>query len=108
MKYLILILALLLVLPPAQAGPCGTAQGQVSSEAVESGHDCCPGDEAEKADEAPACEGQAHCGACIAGCAAIAATSTGISSWPRDYTCYLSAANLSPSHDTPPFRPPIS
>jgi hypothetical protein len=108
MKILILILALFMTVPPVQAGVCDMDQGQISSNMVDSKHDCCPEDDAATQEEEKACDGQLHCGVCTAGTVAVLPMSDSPVTWEKQYVCRLLTASLAPSHTSPPYRPPIS
>jgi hypothetical protein len=108
MKILILILALSMTVTPVQAGVCDMDQGQISSQVADSGHDCCPEDEAATQEEEKACDGLFHCGVCTAGTAVVLPLSDSVVTWEKQYVCRLSTASLTPSHTSPPYRPPIS
>lgn len=101
-------LALMLAAPPVEAGACFMNAGQDASMAAESGHDCCPNDNPGTADEDPACDGSVHCGACVSGTAAIPSAAQNLFFWENTLGGHSLAASLPPSHDSPPFRPPIS
>ena len=108
MKFLVLILALLMAVPPVQAGVCAMNAGQESAAMADQGHDCCPGESSEMADEDPACDGSSHCGACVTGTAAISSAVQNLFDWDVCLDGHPLAASLPPSHDSPPYRPPIS
>jgi hypothetical protein len=109
MKYLLLILALLIALPTAQAGGCGMGGMQDSIEqAAADNHDCCPDEAADREPADQACEDGAHCSGCIITFAMVP-LALELNWHPRplaDFTLLLT--RLVPSHSAPPYRPPIS
>jgi hypothetical protein len=108
MKILTLLLVLLIAVPPVQAGGCAMDHGPDSADSAMAGHDCCPERQADPAPADSACDGPSHCGACVAGFAVISAPGQGDVQWFGALAVTIRAAELSPSHDLPPFRPPIS
>jgi len=114
MKYLALILAILMAVPTVQAGFCDMDQEQGSAPHADmqhqqqgnsSVHDCCDtGDTGEN----QGCDNMVPCGFCTAGLTGITALAGEPARWTRQYDCSLSDGCLTPSHSSPPFRPPIS
>ena len=108
MKYLLLILAILIALPSAQAGVCGMGGMQDSIEQASEGHDCCPD---EGVDEAPAeqpCEGGSHCAGCIITVAVVPLSLEAAAHQLPHADFTVPMAQLVPSHSAPPYRPPIA
>lgn len=109
MKYLLLIMALLLALPPVQAGGCGVGglQDPVQQSAG-ANHDCCPSNAVEDDAQERACEDGSHCAGCIITVAVVPLTLASVAHLRplTDFTVPLPV--LEPSHTLPPFRPPIS
>jgi hypothetical protein len=118
MKFLILIIAIMIIAQPVQAGSCEADQGSSTEHSVMheggdshqgpdngSGHDCCDSD---KVDPQQGCDHQLQCGLCTAGVLGFAVIPSSFFIPPVNYVSTLSSGMLAPSHSSPPFRPPIS
>jgi hypothetical protein len=108
MKILTLVLVLLLAVPPVQANGCAMSEGQGSSMASEMEHDCCGNDDPAPASDTDSCDGLMHCGACVTGPAAVPSATQNLVAWDVPFVSHCMTASLPPSHDSPPYRPPIS
>lgn len=108
MKYLLLILALLIAMPTAQAGACGVGGMQDSVEQVADGHDCCPDDGAGEAPAEQPCDDGNHCAGCFITVAVVPLSVESLGHQRPNAEFTLSLAQLVPSYSAPPYRPPIS
>ncbi|MGD8346246.1 MAG: hypothetical protein PVI83_03310 [Lysobacterales bacterium] len=109
MKYLVFILALMIALPTAQAGQCGTGEREnVVEQAAANGHDCCPVDTADAAETESPCEDGAHCSGCCTAFSAVAVAFTVLVHHRPEAAFNAPLSSLFSSHSAPPFRPPIS
>jgi len=113
MKTLILIIAILIAMPPVQAGSCDMDQGQEAVQHAgmqhdgqgDTKHDCCDSDDDETA---PDCSDAMQCGHCSIGAPAIMMSLAKTIQWQHSYNCGFSEQCLPPTHSSPPFRPPIA
>ncbi|MEE4217997.1 MAG: hypothetical protein V2I48_10340 [Xanthomonadales bacterium] len=115
MKWLSLVLVLLVAAPvPPAVAACEMPQeqgapaepGQDARPASE--HDCCPGapKPADEPDEH--CDSSAHCSACFAGASVVPSAPLTVIAFPLSTEFDSLAISSPPSHDLPPYRPPIS
>jgi len=117
MKLIAVLLALLIAALPVPASACAAvagdgaavAAGQADDGGGGAGHDCCPGGEDEASDDgAPGCDGSDHCNRCMAP-GGVPSAQFALLEVERPQSAFAAlAADLFPSHDGPPFRPPIS
>jgi hypothetical protein len=108
MKMLAVLLALSIAALPVPAGACVMGGAGAAQDApAATGHDCCPGETAETpaADPAP---GDGHCGSCVAPGSAVPSQFAVVASERPQFRFAPLGDSLAPSHDSPPFRPPIS
>lgn len=68
-------------------------------------HDCC---EADGSDPRQGCEHQLQCGFCTAGVLGFTVIPAAVSMLPPVRNDVFSSGALTPSHSSPPYRPPIS
>jgi len=115
MKFIAVLLALLIAALPVPAGACASFGGDEA--AVSAGqpamggadHDCCPGGEdAAPEDNGPGCDGSDHCGRCMAPGGVVTAQFELLPVERPESVFAALTADLFPSHDAPPFRPPIA
>jgi hypothetical protein len=109
MRILILALVLLMNIQPAAADVCDMqagAQGSHHAAADDGDQDqCCPDDP-----EVPrqGCDHASHCGSCSAALYLTTPKPTAATTWAGSYGRDMAGGLLTPSHSSPPFRPPIS
>lgn len=115
MKLIAVLLALLIAALPVPASACASVAGDGAAiaagqaEGGDAGHDCCPGEADEVADEgAPGCDGADHCDRCMAPGGVLTAQFALLAAERPQSLFAALTADLFPSHDAPPFRPPIS
>lgn len=114
MKFLALVLALVMAVPPVQAGLCGSAAaGEKAGHATmhhghgghASSHDCC---QPHKKDGAPECPGLTACTHC-ATVASLLPAIPELDSIPlASREPQFRLGHVTPGHTTLPFRPPKS
>lgn len=112
MKLLVALMVFMFVAQPVPAGFCdldlsGAADPHASmqhdQEANASSHDCCQPADAD--DPGQGCSDM-PCGTCTAGFQAVSFATT-LAAWlPTARESILSDGQISPSHSSPPFRPP--
>ena len=107
MKHLVIILALMVALPAAQAGSCAMAMVADSIEQAADPHDCCPGDTADEAPIGEPCGDSGHCNSCIITPAAVPLSVGQIAHMRPHLERFAPVPAALPSHAAPPFRPPI-
>jgi len=111
MKLLALILALTITVPPLQAGPCdmGMNKGQeVSHHQADPGHGehrCCDSQDSESNSE---CDSAMQCGWCSVHAPALPVLIRVSPAWVEHPSPEPVLGIILPSHNTPPFRPPIA
>lgn len=114
MKFLAIMLVLLIAAPlPQVFAACDMPAEQAAEvtsntpESDDDGHDCC-------ADEDPAqpedddCSDASHCSACYAGSCALPVFLDQFVASPDGAAFAPPAVPAEPSHDLPPYRPPIA
>ena len=109
MKYLVLILILALNIQPLQAGVCDmeSEQAMTHHAAQDSGSEddtCCAG----LADSPVGCEHAFQCSFSTVFASLLPALSNLKLSIDNPQSGSLATSQLTPSHSSPPFRPPIS
>jgi hypothetical protein len=119
MKFLLAMLVLMLLAPPVQALGCDMASGdeaamhaamghgamQDHKGATASGHDCCASPQAAGGGDSCA---DMSCAACVVAVAAIPSLAASANLRPASQVPAFDNGAVSPSHASPPFRPPIS
>ena len=108
MKHLVILLALLIALPTAQAGYCGVGDVRDSVEQSADGHDCCPGEAAEEPESGTSCGDGNHCSGCMIAMSAVPVAFLQIAHARPGVFFDLPLPQTAPSHALPPYRPPIS
>lgn len=116
MKLIAVLLALLIAALPVPASACASVAGDGAAFAAAqaddggaAGHDCCPGGDDGAADDgAPGCDGSDHCNRCMAPGGVLTAQFALLEVERPQSVFAALTADLFPSHDGPPFRPPIS
>jgi hypothetical protein len=111
MKFLILIFILSISIQPLQAGFCDMEM-EMNQEGAHQmdhsepdDHDCC---ESDNSDQTEGCDGEMHCGSCLAGASPLPSMIKINPAWGEHHSSRLSSGIVLPSHASPPFRPPIS
>lgn len=116
MKLLVALLVLMLAAQPVQAGFCDVdlSGGDDPHAAMQHGqwpgksaHDCCPGGDSGPDSNTESGCADMPCGFCTAGVPAIPLAASLGSPQPTERDTVLSDGQISPSHTSPPFRPPI-
>ena len=110
MKHVILAIFILIAVQPVQASLCamdmGMDHGEQHEMDTESSHpDCCDDD---KQGPSGSCDPQIHCGAAPASVAVLDLCTDSASVPVAGQLPLFKNKQLSPSFDSPPFRPPIS
>ncbi len=111
MKFLALILILTITAQPLQAGSCDmdsgkgqqTAHHQMDSD--HGGHPCC---DPQDNDQPSGCDSDAHCGWCFVSVPALPVLIRINPTWTQQPVPDPVQGVILPSHNTPPFRPPIA
>jgi len=115
MKFLAAMVALFIAAQPLQAAFC-PMEGQASgvpaaqhgmshhSDKAVGSHDCCKQKAPERDHD---CSNGNHCGACAPGSAAELPRMATVQPPESSYRFAAVESGLTPSHSTPPFRPPI-
>jgi len=110
MKHVILAIFILIAVQPVQASLCAMdldmdhgAQHEMDTD--RSHPDCCDND---KQDPTGSCDPQMHCGAAPASLAVLDVSADSATIPVAGHPPSFKNRPLSPSFDSPPFRPPIS
>ena len=111
-----MILVLAISAQPLQAGFCDMdmEKNQETSHHMDhsgmdhsdhEGYKCCDSDES---DSSTGCDSNMNCGPCFVSVSMISNLTKFSAEYTHQYTPRLSSGVVLPSHNTPPFRPPIS
>ncbi|MEJ2384462.1 MAG: hypothetical protein P8Y54_08685 [Xanthomonadales bacterium] len=113
MNWLAVLLALTITALPVQAGACPMDQPADPSptpmaDHAGGGHDCCPDTAPDQNDSESPCGGDTHCGQCVVPGSALPAQIAAVAVERPEIPRAARVGDVSPSHQLPPYRPPIS